>query len=136
MRQLIGRALLILVGLGGCTVGPNYHTPTAPLPVTWSELPESGVKSEPMDITHWWLTLGDPLLNSLVERAVVANLELRLAKARVREARALRGVVAASLWPTVNGGGTYFRYRTSENAFASSSSTSTSGGTSSSGVTG
>src|SRR5262249_47504061 len=38
--------------------------------------------------------------------------------------------------PTVNGGGTYLRYRTSENSFASSSSTSTSGGTSSSGVTG
>ena len=88
MGRLIGRALLILMGLSGCTVGPSYHAPTAPLPVTWSELPESGVKSEPRDIAHWWLTLGDPLLNSLVERAVMANLELRLAKARVREARA------------------------------------------------
>ena len=131
----MGRSLLILVGLGGCTVGPSYQTPTAPLPITWGELPESGVTSEPMAIAHWWLTLGDPLLNSLVQRAVMANLELRLAKARVREARALRGVTAAGLWPTINGGGTYLRYRTSENAFADSSSTSSSGGTSSSGAT-
>lgn len=136
MRQLRWRALLILVGLGSCTVGPSYHTPTAPLPVTWSELPESGVKSDSIVIAHWWLILGDPVLNSLVERAVAANLELRLAKARVREARALRGVVAAGLWPTISGEGTYLRYRNSENAFAGSSSTSTSGGTSNSSATG
>lgn len=137
MRQTLWIGLLALAGLGGCVVGPQYHPPTVPLPVTWSELPESGVKSEPIAIAHWWSTLGDPVLNSLVERAVEANLDVRLAKARVREARALRGVAAAGLWPTINGGGTYLRLRGSENTFSSTSTTSaTGGGTSSGGATG
>jgi outer membrane protein, multidrug efflux system len=114
------RTFLILAGLSGCTVGPSYHTPTVPLPTTWSALPESSVQNEAIDLTQWWTTLDDPVLNSLIERAVQTNLDLRLATARIREARALRGVTAADLWPTINSGGSYLRFRGSENTFSSS----------------
>lgn len=119
MGRPIWRVILILVGLGGCTVGPSYHTPTVPLPTMWSAMPESGLKNEAIDITRWWATLGDPLLNSLIERAVLTNLDLRLATARIREARALRGVTAADLWPTIIGAGSYLRLRGSENTLSS-----------------
>jgi NodT family efflux transporter outer membrane factor (OMF) lipoprotein len=66
-------------------------------------------------VANWWTTFNDPDLNSLVERAVKGNLDLKLAQARVREARALRGVVKADLYPTVNVGASYIRQRTSEN---------------------
>lgn len=130
MRPTLWIGLLALAGVGGCTVGPRYSAPTLPLPTAWSELPESGVKNDPADLTRWWSTLGDPLLNSLIERAVLTNLDLRFAKARVREARALRGVAASGLWPTINAAGTYLRLRSSENLSTFPSGGSSSGGTS------
>src|SRR5262249_6455243 len=63
----------------------------------------------------WWHTLNDLLLDALIERAVHANLDLRIAAARVREARALRGVAAADQFPTVTVSGAYARNRLSEN---------------------
>jgi outer membrane protein TolC len=42
------------------------------------------------------------VIDSLITRAVKSNLDLRVAEARVREARFQSGVVAADLWPSVN----------------------------------
>ena len=49
------------------------------------------------------------MLTSLVERAVASNLDLKLAEARVRQARAARGVAFSGLGPTVNATGSYSR---------------------------
>jgi NodT family efflux transporter outer membrane factor (OMF) lipoprotein len=76
------------------------------------------VASRSADLTRWWTSFNDPLLDSLVERAVQSNLDLRLAEARVREARALRGVTAAGAWPALDLSASYTRSRTSENAFS------------------
>ncbi len=56
-----------------------------------------------MDEIAWWKAFNDPLLTSLVERAIESNLDLKQANARIRQARAARGAGAASLWPTVDG---------------------------------
>jgi multidrug efflux system outer membrane protein len=69
--------------------------------------------------TAWWSTFHDPLLESLMARAVVANLDLRIAAARVREARALRGVSAAGQRPAVEGSSTYTHSRQSAHSPAS-----------------
>jgi multidrug efflux system outer membrane protein len=114
MRRLTG-GLLLLVGIVGCTVGPNYRMPDVHMPATWSEVSHNGVTTQPHDIAQWWKTFHDPGLDSLIERAVQSNLDLRLAEARVREARALRGVAAADLWPSINVSGSYTRHRRSEN---------------------
>ena len=52
-------------------------------------------------LVHWWTTFQDPMLTTLVERAVQSNLDLQLAASRLRQARALRGVAAADLSPQV-----------------------------------
>ena len=65
----------------------------------------------------WWKTFGDPEFDSLIERGVRSNLDLRLAGARVREARAARGVVAADFWPSANANGSFTRTRVSQNGF-------------------
>ncbi|MEL7484266.1 MAG: TolC family protein [Planctomycetota bacterium] len=70
-----------------------------------------------VDLAEWWLTLNDPTLNELIGLAVAGNQDLQLAHARVREARARRGISAAALWPTVERRATATQTQTSENAF-------------------
>ncbi len=99
--------------LAGCA-RPGPVGPVTPAPVVTaedsfaSEIPAgSGLTARPADdemLAHWWSTLEDPLLASLVERAISDNLDLRLAEARVREARALRNQQGTRLRPTVTGG--------------------------------
>src|SRR6266508_652365 len=107
-----------LVLLAGCTVGPDYREPKLATPVNWQEAQQKGVDIRPVELTQWWTSFNDQLLNSLVERAVKSNLDLRIAEARIREARASRAVTASGLWPTIDVSASYRRNRTSENAFA------------------
>jgi len=100
----------------GCSVGPDYKEPALAVPRAWNEVQQKGVDSRPLDLVRWWTAFEDPLLDSLVDRAVRSNLDLRVAEARVREARAARAAIAAGQWPAVNTSGSYARSRTSENA--------------------
>ncbi|HEV8342097.1 MAG TPA: efflux transporter outer membrane subunit [Candidatus Binatia bacterium] len=112
--QALGAGLLLLAG--GCMVGPNYRQPDVPVPSAWKEAQGGGVDIRSAELTRWWTAFNDSLLNSLVERAVQSNLDLRLAEARIREARASRAVTAAGAWPTVDVSGSYAHIRNSENA--------------------
>ncbi len=58
----------------------------------------------------------DSELDALIREVPGANLDLRLAQARVRESRAARGVTRSALFPQVNAGGGYSRSRISENS--------------------
>jgi outer membrane protein TolC len=99
----------------GCAVGPNYQKPDLrSLPPGRKR--NKGVDVRSAELARWWSAFNDPLLDSLVERAVRSNLDLRLAEARIREARASRTVTATGAWPTVDVSGTYTRNRSSENA--------------------
>lgn len=94
VQSLFARSLplLTLLALGGCAaVGPDYRAPTPPTPATWS-----GVAAQPAeDLSEWWKRLGDPLLDQLIGEAVVANPDLEVARARLREARARRALADA-----------------------------------------
>jgi outer membrane protein, multidrug efflux system len=118
-RAAILGFMLIMVG---CTVGPDYRSPDTPTPAMWSEAHYGGVNTRPTDLARWWEEFNDPALTGLADRAAVANLDLRLAESRIREARALRRVAESGAWPTVDVSGSYSRSRTSENAIGPSSS--------------
>ena len=96
--------------VAGCTVGPDYQAPAVAVPAEWSR---TGMGAEPAHQADWWVTLQDPILTALEERAAQANLDLRLAAARVREARAARGIADASRLPMVGAQGGYTRTRLS-----------------------
>ncbi len=90
--------------LSACTVGPDYQPPETPTPETWKPLlPETqgGAADDTADLAAWWRHFDDPLLESLIERALTVNPDLHSARARVREARAARVQVNAALFPTV-----------------------------------
>ena len=65
-------------------------------------------------IASWWKSFKDPQLDSLIERAAKANHDLRIAGARVREARALYRIAASQQWPTIDAGGSYARQNQSK----------------------
>jgi len=120
--KLIHKFCLAIAGLiflaGGCAVGPNYQKPDLPVPADWQEAQQKGVDGRSAELARWWSTFNDPLLDSLVERAVRSNLDLRLAEARIREARASRVVTASDAWPKLNVSSSYTRNRASENGVA------------------
>jgi NodT family efflux transporter outer membrane factor (OMF) lipoprotein len=62
-----------------------------------------------VQLVEWWNAFQDPTLSSLVEMAVRANLDVRLAEARIRQARASRGVAGAPLFPQVTSSALYQR---------------------------
>ena len=121
MRQPKYIAALALLALAACAVGPDYEAPSSTLPSDWNEkqspLDPSTSKIVPgaVPAVEWWKTFKDAELTSLVERAAIDNLDYKLAQARVREARGLRGVTAGALLPSVGAGANYSRSRFSEN---------------------
>jgi NodT family efflux transporter outer membrane factor (OMF) lipoprotein len=117
-----GLAALIAATLVGCAVGPDYHPPETQVPSTWDGqnvvTPDQPSKTaaNPVELVEWWNAFKDPTLSSLVEMAVRANLDLRLAEARIRQARAARGVAGAPLWPELDATALYQRSQGSSEA--------------------
>jgi len=107
----------------GCMVGPDYHEPKPQAPSDWVSLSnpppatepstqpttQSSASTQPADIAEWWRTFDDPTLTSLIDRAIDWNLDVKLAEARIRQARASRGVVASAFWPSADVTGSYTR---------------------------
>ena len=113
MKLIISAAFVMLAG--GCSVGPNYQRPNVKLPAQWGEPLAGGATNRDDLVGAWWKNFHDPELDSLIGRAVKTNLDLRLAEARVRQARAQQGFAEAGYWPTVNASGSYARQKQSEN---------------------
>jgi len=63
----------------------------------------------------WWAAFKDVELDSLIHRAAQSNVDLQVAEARLRQARAVRGGSAADFWPSVDASGSYVREQESEN---------------------
>lgn len=70
-------------------------------PAKWS-VDESVPASDATSLVNWWQRFDDPLLVKLVQQAQQANTSITGAKAALVEARALRDVSEAALWPTLN----------------------------------
>ncbi|MGH8612513.1 MAG: efflux transporter outer membrane subunit [Gammaproteobacteria bacterium] len=79
-----------------------------PTPAQWQNATVGDTLSDRAYLAHWWKKFQDPLLDELVLRALGANRDLKIAAARVREARSLVTVAQSVLFPTldanVNGG--------------------------------
>lgn len=113
LLTLLALAAIVAILNSGCAVGPNYHRPETSTPAHWSEPLAGGETNSTAAVVMWWKTFNDPELDSLVDRAVQSNLDLRIAEARVREARTQYRIASADLWPTASASGSYARAGTS-----------------------
>ena len=104
--------LLPLCLLSSCAVGPNYKTPETPVEASFANKKQGNYSSE-KTIAEWWRRFNDSKLTSLVERGLENNHDLRVAAARVEEARALRRQVRLDFFPAVTSSGGYTNSRSS-----------------------
>ncbi|MEJ7933212.1 efflux transporter outer membrane subunit [Sphingobium sp. AN558] len=95
-----GFALLPLAVLAGCAA-PDSPRPDAAAvapPPDW----RSGLAGAAAVDGAWWDAFRDPALTALVERSLANNVDIAMAVARVREARAQESLARAALFPTLD----------------------------------
>lgn len=87
--------------LAACSFTPDYQRPEAPVPAAWPVEATVGVPPTAI-LTGWRAFFPDPRLQALILAALEHNRDLRIAVARVDEARALAGIAHAERFPTVD----------------------------------
>lgn len=93
--------LLCCLALAGCSLMPDYQRPAPPVEAVWpASAPDDG-KREAATL-DWRDYYSDPRLKSLIAAALEHNRDLRIAVARIDEARALYGIARADRLPNVN----------------------------------
>ena len=102
-------AVLLLLPTLACAVGPNYVKPEIPVPKAWNEGGATQAAASAASLQSWWTEFRDPTLDRLVNEAVAGNLDLKLAAARIREARAARGIAASAGLPQLGANAAYAR---------------------------
>jgi len=87
--------------LAACAVGPAYQRPALDVPETFGAQPQQATATSFADLA-WWNVYGDPALQQLLQSAMEQNRDLKIAAARVQEARALTGVSGLERWPQID----------------------------------
>jgi outer membrane protein, multidrug efflux system len=93
-------AVIAFMLLASCASAPPA-TPAAVANLDTS-FTHTTANAEPEHIATFWQQFKDPALSTLIERALSANTDLKLATARLQEARANAGETGAARWPSLN----------------------------------
>jgi len=121
-KRIAGSACVLSVLLvAGCTVGPNYKRPAAPVPPVYKEVGD-WKPAQPNDQNlggNWWEIFQDPQLNDLEAQVNVSNQNLKAAEAQYTQARAVLRYNRAAYYPTITGGASATRNRISNHRPAS-----------------
>jgi outer membrane protein, multidrug efflux system len=106
-RLLLSCVVSLSAFLGGCAaLGSNYSRPEMSPPTAY-RFADQAVQAESLADAPWWEVFQDPDLQALIREAITSNLDLRVAVARVEEARARAGIAKSFLYPTVDGTASY-----------------------------
>ncbi len=103
--------LLLPLFMGGCaslpSVGPDYEQP---------ELPNvPAAQTNKLELAEWWNQFNDPILTDMVQRSLENNHDLKIAVARVRQARAQLGQAKAAWGPMVDLNASVNKFEASNN---------------------
>ena len=96
----------LLVASLGCAMGPDYERPDITAPENHRGF-EGPAQAASLADVPWWELFQDPALQDLIHQALMANFDLRIAAARVVQARARAGIAKSFLFPEVNFSGGY-----------------------------
>ena len=119
-RTLLAAGLVL--ALSGCMLGPDYARPDSLAPERYANAESTAVAPvsgeagatapaydtaapDPEALARFWREFQDPVLEGLIDRALAANRDLRVAEARLAEARAARREALTVLFPTVTASG-------------------------------
>jgi outer membrane protein, multidrug efflux system len=86
--------------LAGCAIGPDYARPKLAPPQVFRGQVTSPEAASLADLP-WWEVFGDPMLQGLIAEAIGSNYDLRVATARVEQARAQAGIARAAYFPSI-----------------------------------
>ena len=94
-------AVILTTVLAGCSLMPTYERPAAPIPAAWPDSVKLKITTQ-LPVANWHNYFPDPRLQALIAAALENNRDLRIATARIAEARAQYGIQRADRFPTIN----------------------------------
>ena len=94
-------ALLLVLLLTGCTVGPNYQRPRITPPAVYRG--DTNPSASSLGDEKWWTVFDDQSLQQLIHAALAQNYDLRIAATRVLQAQARLGITRADQYPNFSG---------------------------------
>jgi len=95
------KSIAVCIFAAGCTVGPKYQRASAPVPAKW-DVPEPWREGAPKDAVpkgEWWGVFKDEELSALEKQTLDANQTIKVAAARLEQARASAAVQIATQFP-------------------------------------
>jgi multidrug efflux system outer membrane protein len=112
-------ATLALLFAAGCTVGPRYSRPAAPVPApdAWKTQPpwEQAAPKDAIPKGAWWQVFHDPALDTYEQQLLQANQSLIAARDHLEQARSLARVATADMFPQLAADPSVVRERGSGN---------------------
>ena len=94
-------ALLPLLLLAGCMLGPDYKRPDLVVPEQFRAEPPASQLSPTAADSAWWQQFDDPQLDALIDEALANNLDVAAAAARVDQFYGVLGTMRSQLFPQV-----------------------------------
>lgn len=102
-KTITALSLVAALALAGCTTtAPDAGKPNIGTPAAWSRASGQGAASPTRD---WWRNFGNRELDTLMEKALAGNADIRASIARIAQARADLKIAGASLYPSVDASG-------------------------------
>jgi multidrug efflux system outer membrane protein len=102
VRGWIASGIAVTALLGGCAIGPDYKRPAVAEPETFRG--QATAEAVSLADAPWWEIFRDPILKDLIQEALRNNYDVRIAAARVQEARANFVVSRSDLYPSLDYG--------------------------------
>ncbi|MFM9144533.1 MAG: hypothetical protein ACKORL_03975, partial [Phycisphaerales bacterium] len=112
------RALIAVAAMataGGCAVGPDYERPQLEISDRFSPRPGAPATSSEPASERWWAKFNDPVLEDLVARADMQNIDLRRSLLALETFRAQYSIDFTRLFPDIDTGLAYSRRRVDAN---------------------
>ncbi|MGW8311789.1 MAG: efflux transporter outer membrane subunit [Desulfuromonadales bacterium] len=99
-----GISLILIALVAGCTLGPEYQRPEVIVPTEYREAApwKEATPGDALNKGDWWQMFSDPVLDALQQRALAENQDLKVAIARVDQARAAARITESDLYPRVD----------------------------------
>ena len=102
--KALGQVVIILFLVSCKAVGPDYEgAPELEVPENWDNQLNNEFIEASVSQTQWWTLFNDPVLNDLISRAAVDNLDAKISLARVEVARANLGIAEGAKLPALDG---------------------------------